>query len=102
MANQPWAADGRHRTSAVVRTDQSGRVEEVGNSSDPQGAHAGSDPAAVLQLANRKLLTVQQVVLNVARGQSLERKKRCYIALYCHSVVTTQRLYFISFNLYIL
>lgn len=75
-----------------MRTDQSGRVEEVGNPSDPQSAHAGSDPTAVLQLANRKLLTVQQVELNVPRRQSLERNTCCYIAPYCHSIVTTQGL----------
>lgn len=50
-----------------MRTDQSGRVEEVGDPSKIQSSHTGSDLAAVLQLAHRKLLTFQQMQLNVPR-----------------------------------
>lgn len=59
-----------------MRTDQSGRVEEVGNPLNLQSPHIGSDPTAVLQLAHRKLLTLQQMKLNVPRRQSLERKRQ--------------------------
>lgn len=95
-----WATSRQQRTAAtgqVVRTDQGGRVEEVGNSSDPQSAHAGSDPAAVLQLANRKLLTVQQVVLNVPCGQSLERNRR-----WLHRPLLSLRSHYAEALLYII
>lgn len=75
-----------------MRTDQSGWVEEVGDTLNLQSPHAGSDPAAVLQLAHREFLTLQQVKLNVPCRQSLEKKRQAVLHMgsYCHFIVPTQ------------
>lgn len=54
------------------KSDQSRRVEQIGDSEDGQTADASPDPAAVFHLDNRKRLTLGQVELNVPLRQSLQ------------------------------
>lgn len=73
-ARVPEKGDFRGPGAAV--TDQSWRDEQVGHSEDGQTAHTGSDPAAILELADRKSLTLRQVELNVPLRQSLQEHRQ--------------------------
>lgn len=53
-------------------SNQSRGVEQVGDSEDGQTTHTGSDPTAVLQLAERESLALGQVELDVPLRQSLQ------------------------------
>lgn len=56
----------------IHKSDQSRRVEQIGDSEDGQTADASPDPAAVLHLNDRKRLTLGQVELDVPLRQSLQ------------------------------
>lgn len=58
--------------AAAVITDQSWGHEQVGHAEDGQTARASSDLAAILELADRKSLTLRQVELDVKLRQSLQ------------------------------
>lgn len=57
--------------SSRDKSDQSWGVKQVSDAKDTQTADTSSDPTAVLQLAERKRLTLRQVELNVLLRQSL-------------------------------